>query len=97
MVEYLSVAAFAAKCGVSERTVRNYCANRKLEGAYLIGKTWNIPAHAVLPQRCNKMAVMPLLKMLREQKEMKLAWSIYHKMQIHRRRLTLARPDSLYF
>lgn len=74
MVEYISVTAFAANYGVPERTVRNYCANGKLEGAYLIGKTWNIPAQAVLPQKGRKRAVMPLLKIPREQKDDETFW-----------------------
>lgn len=47
-MEYISVNQFAEKHGVSERTVRNYCAVGKIEGAFLTGKTWNIPADAVL-------------------------------------------------
>ena len=50
-MEYISVAAFAAKHGIAERTARNYCASGKIEGAFLTGKTWNIPADATLPQR----------------------------------------------
>lgn len=47
-MEYLSVVQFAEKYGVSERTIRNYCASGKIEGAFLTGKTWNIPEDAVL-------------------------------------------------
>ena len=35
----------------SERTVRNYCAQGKIEGACLVGKSWNVPADAGLPRR----------------------------------------------
>lgn len=48
-MEYLSVTQFAEKYDISERTVRNYCATGKIEGAFLTGKTWNIPADASLP------------------------------------------------
>ena len=83
MKKYISVAMFADKFGVAERTVRNYCANGKIEGAYLMGKTWNIPADAALPVRNkHKEQVMPLLAVLREQKEMGLKGSIYHRTQI---------------
>ena len=83
MKKYISVAMFADKYGVSERTVRNYCANGKIEGAYLMGKTWNIPADAALPVRNkHKEQVMPLLEVLREQKQMRLKGSIYHRTQI---------------
>ena len=83
MKKYISVAMFADKYGVAERTVRNYCANGKIEGAYLIGKTWNIPADAALPVRNkHKEQIMPLLEVLREQKQMRLKGSIYHRTQI---------------
>ena len=82
-MEYISVIEFANKYGISERTARNYCANGKIEGAFLTGKTWNIPADAELPNRKSaKGRVSPLLSVFREQKEMKLKGSIYHKTQI---------------
>ena len=31
-MKYISVTEFAAKHGISERTVRNYCATGKIEG-----------------------------------------------------------------
>ena len=82
-MEYISVTQFAEKYGISERTARNYCANGKIEGAFLTGKTWNIPVNAVLPQRgtTNK-KVSPLLAALREQKASRLKGSIYHRTQI---------------
>ena len=83
MKKYISVAMFADKYGIAERTVRNYCAKGKIEGAYLMGKTWNIPADAALPVRNkHKEQVMPLLEVLREQKQMRLKGSIYHRTQI---------------
>lgn len=80
-MEYFSVAKFAEKFGISERTARNYCASGKIEGAFLTGKTWNIPVDAVLPKRI-KTKVYPLLAALREQKESKLKGGIYHRTQI---------------
>lgn len=81
---YISVKAFAQKTGISERTARNYCAMGKIEGAFLTGKTWNIPEDTQLPQRINarKEKGMPLLTALREQKAMKMSGGIYHKVQI---------------
>ena len=82
-MKYISVGTFAEKYGISERTARNYCASGKIEGAFLTGKTWNIPEDAVLPSRKQAaMKVMPLLAMLREQKQMKLKGGIYHRTQI---------------
>ena len=46
MIKYISVIQFAEKYGISERTARNYCAAGKIDGAFLTGKTWNIPADA---------------------------------------------------
>ena len=82
-MEYISVMQFAEKFGISERTARNYCAGGKIEGAFLIGKTWNIPADAVPPQRgAARKKVSPLLTALREQKDSRLKGGIYHRTQI---------------
>ena len=82
-MEYISVIQFAEKYDISERTARNYCAQGKIEGAFLTGKTWNIPADAVLPKRrSQKKRISPLLKVLREQKASKLKGGIYHRTQI---------------
>ena len=80
-MEFISVSQFAEKYGISERTARNYCATGKIEGAFLTGKTWNIPADAELPRR-SKRKMSPLLAALREQKEMRMKGGIYHRTQI---------------
>ncbi len=83
MMEYLSVKQFADANGLSERTVRNYCASRKIAGAFLTGKTWNIPFDASVPEKNKKQQrVSPILKTLREQKKMKFKGGIYHRTQI---------------
>lgn len=82
-MKYISVTDFAQKYGISERTARNYCAVGKIQGATLVGKTWNIPEDAELPIRKKRVKqIMPLLAVLREQKEMKLKGGIYHRTQI---------------
>ncbi len=82
-MKYISVAEFAAKYGISERTARNYCALGKIEGATLVGKTWSIPADAELPgRRPRKRKAMPLLVVLRQEREARLKGGIYHKTQI---------------
>ena len=53
-MRYLSVTEIAKKWGVSKRSVRNYCAQRRVNGAFLTGKTWNIPENAKKPERSNK-------------------------------------------
>ena len=82
-MEYVSVAKTAEKWGISERSVRNYCATGRIADAKLIGKTWHIPATAQKPARANKKADIPsLLQILREQKAAKMTGGIYHKVQI---------------
>lgn len=79
---YLSVKEWAEKHGVSERTARNYCSLGKLDGAYLAGKTWQIPADAIPPGKQKRKLITPLLETLREQKSGKLKGGIYHRIQI---------------
>ena len=82
-MEYLFVAKMAEKWGISERSVRNYCAQGRIAGAKLIGKTWYIPENAKKPERANKKKDTPsLLTILREQKAAKMTGGIYHKVQI---------------
>jgi len=82
-MEYLSVAKMAEKWGISERSVRNYCAQGRIAGAKLIGKTWYIPEDAQKPERMNRKKSEPaLLQILREQKASKMTGGIYHKVQI---------------
>ena len=81
---YLSVAEIAELWGVSERSVRNYCAQGRVPGAFLTGKTWNIPADATKPMRSNAKATdgSPLLSRLREEKADKVKGGIYQKIQV---------------
>lgn len=82
-MKYISVSEFAQRYGVSERTARNYCSQGKIEGAYLVGKTWNIPEDAQLPSRRSKSRkVSHLLQTLREQQQMHVKGGIYHHTQI---------------
>lgn len=83
-MRYLSVPETAEKWKMSERSVRNYCANGRVNGAFLEGKTWRIPESAEKPKRVNQRKTVPvtLLDVLREQKAAKLPGGIYHKTQI---------------
>ncbi len=83
-MQYLSVLQVAKKWNVSERSVRNYCAQQKIPGAFLTGKTWNIPATAEKPARINQKSEIPhtLLKRLRDEKGSAMKGGIYHKIQI---------------
>ncbi len=83
-MDTVSVAQAAKKWGVSERSVRNYCAQGRVPGAFLVGKTWNIPANAEKPDRLNKRTDPPktLLDVLRAEKTAGLHGGIYHRIQI---------------
>ena len=84
-MNYLSVSQIAKKWNMSERSIRNYCAKGKIDGAFLTGKTWNIPKDAEKPNRINKKILKPetLLNILRAEKKNKIAGGIYHKVQIN--------------
>lgn len=83
-MKYLSVSQIAKKWKLSERSVRNYCFQGRISGAFLVGKTWKIPEEATKPNRLNKKVDTPitLLDILRIEKKSKLSGGIYHKIQI---------------
>ncbi len=82
-MRYLLVSDMAKKWNISERSVRNYCAQGRINGAFLTGKTWNIPEIAEKPERSNKKKEQStLLNVLKEQKAIKYFGGIYHKTQI---------------
>ena len=72
-MEYLSVAKTAEKWNISQRSVRNYCAEGRVPGAFLTGKTWNIPADAGKPDRIKRKDAAPamLLGILKEERSAK--------------------------
>jgi len=81
---YLSVSEIAKKWHLSERAVRNYCAQGRVSGAFLTGKTWNIPEDAQKPSRVRAQAAAPttLLSVLQREKQSRLPGGIYHRVQI---------------
>lgn len=81
---YLSVSEIAKKWHLSERAVRNYCAQGRVSGAFLTGKTWNIPEDAQKPSRVRVQAAAPttLLSVLQREKQSRLPGGIYHRVQI---------------
>ena len=83
-MNYFSVTEIAKKWGIAERTVRNYCAQGRIPGAFLTGKTWNVPENAIRPERKNKHKENPacLLEVLRLEKKGHISGGIYHKIQI---------------
>ena len=82
-MRYLSVNETAKKWNISERSVRDYYAHRRVKGAFLTSKTWNIPEDAEKPERSNKRKEqITLLDILQGQKASKYSDGIYHKTQI---------------
>lgn len=83
-MRYLSVAEMAKKWNISERSVRNYCAHERVPGAFLTGKTWNIPGNAKKPVRSNRKKEhrVTLLDILQDEKKNQYSGGIYHKTQI---------------
>ncbi len=82
-MNFLSVKKIATLWKMSERSVRNYCATGRVPGAFLTGKTWNIPETAEKPERSNKRtAARTLLSVLQEEKNGQIRGGIYHKVQI---------------
>ncbi len=83
-IKYITVGAAADNWQISERSVRNYCAQGRIEGALLEGKTWKIPSTAQKPDRKprHSFAEETLLAFLKREKEAGLKGGIYHKIQI---------------
>ncbi len=83
-MDMISVADCAARWGVAERTVRNYCAHGRIPGAVLMGKTWRIPEDSVRPERINKRETLPktLPERLLAEMKMQLRGGIYHRLQV---------------
>lgn len=83
-MSFCSANVIAARWGVSARTVRNYCASGRIPGAFLTGKTWNIPDDAQKPSRAVRSDKKPsgLLEVLKGEQSSGVAGGIYHKVQI---------------
>ncbi|MDO4506710.1 MAG: Fic family protein [Spirochaetales bacterium] len=83
-IEYISVEEASKLWELSIRSVRNYCAQGRVPGALLDGKTWKIPSDAEKPSRktrhVNKEPT--LLEVLKREKDSSLNGGIYHKIQI---------------
>ena len=81
---FISVKEAGEKWGITERVVRQYCADGRIPGAFITGKTWNIPDNAGKPERKARQRHLPedLLGRLIFEKENGLSGGIYHKLQI---------------
>ena len=85
-MDFLTVAQVAERWGLSERSVRSYCAQGRVPGAILAGRSWLIPADAEKPSRqprSRSASDAPgLLDVLRREKDARLSGGIYHYVQI---------------
>lgn len=83
-MDYRSVKDTAAKWKISERAVRKYCSEGRVPGAFLTGKTWNVPENAEKPLRRKRKDARPatLLDILREEKKGRVSGGLYHRLQI---------------
>ena len=82
-MKYITAAEAATKWELSERSVRNYCAEGRVAGAILLGKTWMIPENAAKPMRKPRKEVRDsLLDVLNREKRSAISGGIYHKTQI---------------
>lgn len=79
---YISVAEASKRWGISERSVRKYCAEGRVEGAALVGKTWTVPEGAEKPTRKNAKSKSELLGIIKAEKASGIHGGIYHKIQI---------------
>ena len=83
MNKYMTIKEASILWNVSERSVRNYCALGRVEGAVIEGGVWKIPSDAKKPVRVNeKENKNYLLERLREEKKHGIKGGIYHKLQI---------------
>ena len=81
---YISVAQAAKKWKLSQRSVRNYCTLGRIPGAFLTGKTWNIPEDATKPTRKPKPSKVAntVLQVLKAEQAAQQHGGFYHKIQI---------------
>ena len=83
MNKFITAKEASIKWNISERSVRNYCALGRVEGAIFASGSWLIPETANKPIRINqKENKNYLLERLREEKKHHIKGGIYHKFQI---------------
>lgn len=81
-MKFITVAEIAKQWGISESTVRKYCATGWISGSFLAGNKWNIPANAARPELVSKSYLHTLLNRLQAEKEARISGGIYHRVQI---------------
>lgn len=83
-MDYMTVAECAQKWGLSERSVRKYCEEQRIPGAYMENNVWLLPANAQKPARKTRKSLptSALIQRLKEEKAVNLRGGIYHRLQV---------------
>lgn len=82
-MEYISIKEASVRWNISERSIRNYCINKRIEGAILEKGEWKIPSNSNKPTRLNaKTDKNYLLDQLRLEKKNRIKGGIYHCFQV---------------
>lgn len=83
-MKYMTVAEAAEKWGVSQRNVQIHCMKGNIPGVTLKGKSWQIPAKAVLPSRKPraKGVLGSILDILKSEKRGHISGGLYYRLQI---------------
>ena len=83
MNRFMTVEEASIKWNISARSVRNYCASGRVEGAIFEDGSWKIPESSRKPDRSNKNNNKNyLLERLRIEKKNRIKGGIYHRFQI---------------
>ena len=82
-MNYITVAQAAEKWGISERRVRDYCANGRVTGARIKGNKWVLPETAEQPERKNSgKKISPLIDALSEAVMTGIPNSVYEYVKV---------------
>ncbi|MCR4922914.1 MAG: hypothetical protein K5931_02765 [Lachnospiraceae bacterium] len=83
-MEYMSVTQAAKKWNITERAVRNYLKEERVEGAFMMGKTWVIPMDAKKPDRKIRAGSLPdtLIDRLKYEKKKGIYSGIYGELLV---------------
>lgn len=86
-MNYLTGKDIALKWGISERMVRKYCTQKRIQNAYCERGTWYIPEDTPKPKRESKKApeapLPPLVKKIQYQKKKNNHFGIYEYIQVN--------------
>jgi Fic family protein len=83
-MEYITVKDAAEQWDVSERMIRKYCEQGKIEGAIHAGSLWVIPMDATRPNSADKSTILkPLANKVAYQKSKNNHFGIYEYLQVN--------------